>query len=223
MKIKPIINLLIFIFFSFNLYSYKITQKDLKYVMPAATHFSIKENKIPVWKSFKGTKLIGVCFLTTDILPNLSNIYGPVKILVGLDKTGKISGIKILYLPKKLPEQKKIATPFFEIQFIGKNIEDKFAVGKDINSVPGATVTIKTISLFIKKSAAIVYNKYFKQYKNFSKKRKISSIFKKKKTISKKQKIKSSGLNLYYVLIIFGLIFLVYILKFFYKRSKFFT
>ncbi len=164
MRILLIINLLILFNLS-PLYS-SITKSDLRYVMPAATWFSPKSGNPLIWKSFKGNTLIGACFLTTDILPSLSRIYGPVKILIGLYKTGRISGIKILYLPKKLPEQQVVRTPFFEIQFIGKSIFSDFTAGKDINSISGATVTIKTISLFIKKSSIKVYNNYFDLNRN---------------------------------------------------------
>ena len=57
-------------------------------------------------------------------------------------------------------------TPFFEIQFIGKSIFSDFTAEKDINSISGATVTIKTISLFIKKSSIKVYNNYFNLSRN---------------------------------------------------------
>ncbi len=215
MRIKLTINKLIFLislftifFLIFPKFIFSINEKDLQYVMPDATYFSIKRGSPPVWNAYKGRNFIGICFIANEIIPDFlyKNEYIPITILVGLRKNGKISGVKFINISKNIKNSAYINNPFFEIKYIGKNINSDFNIKSNKNDE-----LLNYITTLIKKSSKNVYNIYLKKYNQYKKNYKINNY--KKKIIKKKEKINS---NFYYILLyiinglfIFIIIFIV--------------
>ncbi len=139
----------------------KITENDLRYVMPAATAFSVKYGKYPHWDAYKGDEFIGICYITTDIDPTIKGYAGPIKILVGLYKNRTISGIKVISHTENIPQAYRITEDWFQLQFTGKDIAEPFIVGKDIQGITGATVSAKSVALAVKKTARIMADYFF--------------------------------------------------------------
>lgn len=160
---KPGIILLLLLFFLRTIIYAGVSKRDLKYVMPSAISFSKKIEDLPHYKAYKKNKLIGICYVSIDVTPEIIGYSGPIKILIGLYSTGKISGIKILKHVEANKPAETITDKTFHRQFAGKNTKDSFIVGKDVDNITGATVTVESVCEIVKDSSLIMYLYYFKK------------------------------------------------------------
>src|SRR2546426_8923824 len=75
-------------------------QNNLKRLFPAATAFSPKGGDPPHFKAFStdprsGQTLLGLAFWTTELEPFERAYDGPIKILVGMDTKGLLTGVVV--------------------------------------------------------------------------------------------------------------------------------
>src|SRR5687768_8705454 len=72
-------------------------QARLQRLFPTATAFSPKGGDPPHFKAYSGGRasqtVVGYAFWTTELVPLERGYSGPIAILVGLDPTGKLTGI----------------------------------------------------------------------------------------------------------------------------------
>ena len=153
---------LIFLFLLKSVPCVEASDELLKYVMPSADSFSVQTGKLPYYKAYNGKKQIGICYVSSDIVPEIIGYNGPIKVLIGLYSTGKISKIKVLDHVENIIEAEKIEKKYFENRFKGKSINDSFKVGKDVENITGATVTVEVICEIVKLSSSIMYEYCFK-------------------------------------------------------------
>ena len=139
-------------------------QGQLKQLFPAAM-FSPKFPDPPHYKAFapgSSTKvephqkdvpgLLGLSFWTTEIEPLERGYDGPIKILVGMDTKGVLTGI-IVAAHNEPYGDFSVDRPEFAAQFKGKSIRDPFRVGADIDAVSRATITVTSAARAIRISA----------------------------------------------------------------------
>lgn len=131
-------------------------QGQLKQLFPAAT-FSPKVPDPPHYKAFaagSSTKVepYGIVFWTTEIEPLERGYDGPIKILVGMDTKGILTGI-IVAAHNEPYGDFSVDRPEFAAQFKGKNIRDPFRVGADVDAVSRATITVTSAARAIRISA----------------------------------------------------------------------
>lgn len=144
----------------------KDTKKELaslKSVMPEALIFSKKEQKpLPHYKAYRDTsispqsELIGVCFVTTDIVPEEKGYSGTIKIMVGMDNSGNITGIEVLSHTETPSYTYALAEPWFKDQFKGKSVRSKLKMGEDLDGITRATITSEAVSRAVKKGSVKV-------------------------------------------------------------------
>jgi NosR/NirI family nitrous oxide reductase transcriptional regulator len=133
-------------------------QAQLKRLFPAATAFSPKGGDPPHFKAFAGDPrsgaqtLLGLAFWTTELDPFERGYDGPIKILVGLDPAGILTGIIVTEHHEPYGDF-SIERPEFAAQFRGKNIRDPFKVGMDIDAVSRATISVTSASRAVRNSA----------------------------------------------------------------------
>ncbi|MGB7218914.1 MAG: FMN-binding protein [Vicinamibacterales bacterium] len=137
-------------------------QGQLKSVFPAAAAFSAKEGDPPHFKAYSdpaAKTLAGYVFWTTELEPLERAYDGPVKMLVGMDTTGILTGILVVdhhepygYFSVDLPP--------FAAQFKGKNIRDPFRVGADIDAISRASITVTSASRAVRNSARRIARNY---------------------------------------------------------------
>ena len=133
-------------------------QGHLKQLFPAAAGFSAKVADPPHFKVFAPSQggasqpLAGLAFWTTELEPLERGYDGPIKILVGMDTTGVISGIVVAGHNEPYGDF-SIDRPEFAAQFKGKSIRDPFRVGADVDAVSRATITITSAARAIRNSA----------------------------------------------------------------------
>ncbi len=133
-------------------------QGQLKRLFPAATAFSPKEGDPPHFSAFSGDPksaaktLVGLAFWTTELDPLERGYDGPIKVLVGMDTKGVLTGIIVADHHEPYGNF-SIDTPQFAAQFKGKSIRDAFKVGSDIDAISRATISISTVSRSVRNSA----------------------------------------------------------------------
>ena len=133
-------------------------QGQLKQLFPAATSFSVREGDPPHFKAFSGSgragpqSVVGYAFWTTDLQPLERGYDGPIKMLVGLDTKGILTGILVTEHHEPYGDF-SIDPPAFASQFKGKDIRDAFRVGGDVAAVSRATITVTSATRAIRNSA----------------------------------------------------------------------
>lgn len=139
----------------------------LKAVMPDANTFSEKSGTPPVIRAFHtnesgGDDLIGYLFITPDLPPEEIGYSAPIEVLVGMDLTGKLTGIEVLYYRESYKSIRGdfLATERFPNQFEDKNIVEDFRVGRDVDGVSRATITSWAVSRGIRNAARRVAEAY---------------------------------------------------------------
>src|SRR5688500_4666523 len=126
---------------------------QLKQLFPAAT-FSPKIPEPPHYKAFAPDPqtIAGLTFWTTEIEPLERGYDGPIKILVGMDTKGVLTGIVVASHNEPYGDF-SVDRPEFAAQFKGKSIRDPFRVGADIDAVSRATITITSAARAVRISA----------------------------------------------------------------------
>jgi NosR/NirI family nitrous oxide reductase transcriptional regulator len=101
------------------------------------------------------TRPIGVAFWTTDLLPLEHGYHAPIHILVGMDLTGTLTGAIVDYDTEPYGYF-SIEPPKFAAQFKGKKITDPFVVGRDVDAVSRASISIASATRAIRDSSRMV-------------------------------------------------------------------
>lgn len=133
-------------------------QAQLRRLFPAATAFSPKGGDPPHFKAFVSDAksglqtLVGLAFWTTELDPLERGYDGPIKILVGMDPKGMLTGVIVTDHHEPYGDF-SIDRAEFAAQFKGKNIRDPFKVGSDIDAVSRATISVTSSSRAIRNSA----------------------------------------------------------------------
>ncbi|MGE0592227.1 MAG: FMN-binding protein [Vicinamibacterales bacterium] len=127
-------------------------QQQLKRLFPSATRFDPKGGTPPHFKVYQGDTVTGMAFWTTELEPLERAYDGPIKMLVGLDTKGVLAGV-IVVEHKEPYGDFSIDRPEFAAQFQGKDIRDAFRVGRDIDAVSRATISITSATRAIRNSA----------------------------------------------------------------------
>jgi NosR/NirI family nitrous oxide reductase transcriptional regulator len=134
-------------------------QGQMKQLFPAAGSFSLKAADPPHYKVYASSAppadpdaFTGLTFWTTEVEPLERGYDGPIKILVGMDTKGILTGIIVAQHHEPYGDF-SIEPPQFAAQFKGKSIRDPFKVGTDIDAVSRATITINSAVRAIRTSA----------------------------------------------------------------------
>ncbi len=131
---------------------------QLRRLFPSATSFSPKSGEPPHIRALAKDassgeeRLLGLAFWTTELAPLERGYDGPIKVLVGMDTKGILTGVVVDehrepygYFSVDLPE--------FSAQFVSKNIRDRFRYGEDIDSISRATISVTSASRAVRNSA----------------------------------------------------------------------
>lgn len=127
-----------------------------KEVLPGATSFSERRGQPPYVEAYKEEdgqkKLLGYVMLSTDITDLPAYSGKPVVTLIGMDATGRFTGVKILkhsepILLLGIPESALVK---FNDQYLGKFVGDNIEIGRSkpeeniigLDAITGATVTV---------------------------------------------------------------------------------
>lgn len=138
---------------------------QLERLFPEAVRFSPKGGNPPHFKAYgppdgDGTpRLLGLAYWTTELEPLERAYDGPIKMLVGMDTQGVLTGI-VLAEHREPYGYFSIDLPEFALQFERKSIRDRFRVGDDIDSVTRATITVASASRAVRNSSRRIARAY---------------------------------------------------------------
>jgi NosR/NirI family transcriptional regulator, nitrous oxide reductase regulator len=132
-------------------------QAQLKRLFPNAASFSARQPDPPHYKVYSGdpklpSSLVGFAFWTTELTPLERAYDGPIKILVGMDTRGVLTGILVVDHHEPYGNF-SIDTAGFQAQFKNKDIRDQFKVGGDIDAISRATISVSTASRSVRNGA----------------------------------------------------------------------
>jgi NosR/NirI family nitrous oxide reductase transcriptional regulator len=133
------------------------TEVALERLFPTATSFSPKQSSPPHFNAFKADSsgqqtLLGVAFWTTEIEPLERGYDGPIKILVGMNLQGILTGVVVSEHHEPYGYF-SVDRKQFAAQFVGKDIRDPFQVGADVDAVSRASISIASATRAIRNSA----------------------------------------------------------------------
>lgn len=117
-------------------------QMALKEVLPQAESFKEVRTKTEIYYlglNKKGQK-VGFVFAVAA-----KGYAGKIEMLVGIDKSGKVAGVKIENQKETPGLGSQAAEPKFLNQFKGKSSNDALKAKKDIQAITGATITTQAV------------------------------------------------------------------------------
>jgi NosR/NirI family nitrous oxide reductase transcriptional regulator len=138
---------------------------QLEMLFPEAASFAAKSGNPPAYKALGPTasgqepKLLGYAYWTTELEPLERGFDGPIKMLVGMDTAGVLTGI-IVTEHREPYGYFSVDLPDFAEQFKGKSIRDPFKVGSDVDAIARATITVTSSSRAIRNSSRRVARAY---------------------------------------------------------------
>lgn len=138
------------------------SESALRRFFPTAAAFSPLEGDPPHITAYAGDPrsnsapaLIGFAFWTTDLVPNERGYHGPIRMLVGMDLTGILTGV-VVDSDTEPYGYFSVEPRAFAAQFAGKSIRDGFRVGIDIDAVSRASLSIGSATRAIRDSSRLV-------------------------------------------------------------------
>ncbi|MBI5632982.1 MAG: 4Fe-4S binding protein [Nitrospirae bacterium] len=102
-----------------------------------------------------------VAFNSHDIAPEIRGYAGPVKLLVAMDSSGRITGLRILEHRETKNYVQYMETSQYLSQFIGKSVHDPIEVGNDIDGISRATVSVNALAKTAGDASRIVASQAF--------------------------------------------------------------
>lgn len=146
------------------------TEEQINHVFPGDVKFEMSKVEIPatlkstienevkqrffadelyIWKITQGSNVKGFAVL--------DNVYGkslPITFLVIFDNQFNVLNSSIVKYRE--PYGGGVAQESWNNQFIGRDAESSYEVGKDINGISGATISVKSVSKGIRKLAILL-------------------------------------------------------------------
>jgi NosR/NirI family transcriptional regulator, nitrous oxide reductase regulator len=132
-------------------------QTQLERLFPTASEFSAKQPVPPHYKAFAKAAsgeptLLGVAFWTTELEPLERGYDGPIKMLVGMNMKGILTGVVVAEHHEPYGYF-SVDRKEFAAQFVGKDIRDPFKVGSDVDAVSRASISINSAARAIRNSS----------------------------------------------------------------------
>lgn len=140
----------------------------LSEVMPSADRFSDRSGDPPVYRAYiddgpgGGERLIGFAFLTSDLPPEVVGYLAPIRVLVGMNLDGTLSGVRIIHHREPLAHSRRdfMEDPAFLGQFREKYVGERFRLESDVRGISGATVSVEAMARGIRNAARRVGSVY---------------------------------------------------------------
>ena len=98
---------------------------------------------------------LGFAFWTTDMVPTEHGYHGAIHVLVGMNMSGILTGVVVDYDSEPYGYF-SVEPAEFAAQFTNKSIRDPFQVGRDVDAVSRATLSIASATRAIRDSSRMV-------------------------------------------------------------------
>ncbi len=170
-ELQPSISTAVFLVSQFIPLSPEAEESHIRDVLPDADAFSSKEGDPPYYKAYKidpqtnRRTVVGLAFFTLDASPRERGYEGPINIAVGINMQGVITQIKVV-AHREPYGYFSVDRDRFAEQFRGKSLRDRFRMGRDIDAVSRATMSIGSASRSIRKGARQILKQYLEEEEN---------------------------------------------------------
>lgn len=130
-------------------------------LFPDATVFSPRGERDPLYFTAyavdpsRGGRPIGYAFWTIDLVPGELGYHGHIHMLIGMTTAGRLTGVIVDRHTEPYGDI-SVELPQFAAQFNGKSIRDPFTVGKDVDAISRATITVRAAAREIRDSARVI-------------------------------------------------------------------
>ena len=139
----------------------------LRAVLPGVDRFTSEDG---VYEHFRGytrgsdgrDTFTGLAFLTTDVGARVTGYKGPINVMVGMDLRGTLIGITVVDHVEPYGAR-SIEQPAYRNQFPGKHVRQMFHVGTDIDSVSGATMTVRAATDAIRRGSRRMIREFLRE------------------------------------------------------------
>ena len=123
----------------------QVLQENLKALLPAAEHFDPVEGEDgeeeTYYVGYKGQEQVGVVALFSQ-----GGYGGDVRMMMGVDMGGKITGLRIMEHSETPGLGAKITEEWFISQFEEKKVTDPLTIGTDVDAITGATISSRSVA-----------------------------------------------------------------------------
>ncbi|KAA3599334.1 MAG: FMN-binding protein [Calditrichaeota bacterium] len=119
-------------------------QNELKNSIEKEAKQKFFRDEVYLWKITKNDSSLGFA-----ILDNVLGKAMPITFLIIFDKEAKILSSEIIKYREAYGGQ--VGNRNWNEQFIGRNAESSFTVGKDVDGISGATISVNSVSKGIQK------------------------------------------------------------------------
>lgn len=123
----------------------------LRQLSPSET-FGAKGGLPPHYRGSAGT----IAFITSDVTGGIRGYAGPITMLITLDPSGRISGLRVLDHRETKNYVHYMVSPEYLQRLTGKGVNDQFVIDKDIDAVSRATVSLEAMARTIRVSSRTV-------------------------------------------------------------------
>jgi NosR/NirI family nitrous oxide reductase transcriptional regulator len=129
-------------------------------LFPQAERFTSQAEPPPHYRAFARNwdtgdhELIGYCFDTAVIAPQVRGYGGPIHVLVAMDLNGRLVGLEIREHSETPFFVRDFKEPWFTQQFVGKGVSDPLRIGQDLDGISGATISSRAVATGIRESLA---------------------------------------------------------------------
>ena len=135
----------------------KVDEKPYLNEVAPDVQFSAKKGMPPHYKSEGGV----AAFNTYDIVPGVSGYAGPIKLLLAMDSSGTITGIKILEHKETKNYVHFMESPEYLRQFLGRSVNDPIEIDSDIDAISRATESVQALARTVRESSRkVAYQVY---------------------------------------------------------------
>lgn len=123
----------------------RVLEENLKALLPAADGFELQEGEAGedsvYYVGHKGQEQVGAIALFTQ-----GGYGGDVKMMMGVDMEGRITGLRIMEHSETPGLGAKITEDWFISQFENKKVTDPLVIGQDVDAITGATISSRSVS-----------------------------------------------------------------------------
>jgi len=134
----------------------------LKRLFPNAVSFVRVTSPFPHFKALSADPAknpsappVGFGWWTTELDPHEVGYHGPIKMFVGMDLSGTLSGVIVDYDTEPYGSF-SVEPEEFGRQFKGKTARDPFRVGGDVDAVSRASITIGSATRAVRDTSRMV-------------------------------------------------------------------
>ncbi len=133
-----------------------ILTPDLKGRVEPRLGWRLEESEVRVYLGYKGEKLLGYAVVTEQV-----GLYKPITFLVKVAPDGRVDDTWIMVYRESRGGE--VRRKRFLSQYQGKSAKDPIRLNRDVIGITGATLSVRAVSLGVKRVVILIDEIYLKK------------------------------------------------------------